>query len=525
MKLHIKNVFLLKLSTLLIIALLVGCDDGLEFSPTGSVTEEIYWQRASDAETAVNAVYASLDDLTMVLQLDGVTDISYRAGSGPGTLHDVTAGNIVASNSAITSIWDRYYVGLRRANDVIANIGQVELGDTSLLNRVEAEARFLRAYYYTQLTTLWGDVPFPLEPTTITDNIPRTPKDEIVTFIMNELNDIINSNALPTSYSGDNVGRATHGAALALKARVALRNSMWIDAKDASQAVMDLGVYELYPDYQELFQRDGQNSSEIIFERQYTESGDTYNAFTYSASSLGGNSLVEPIHKFYEKFEFKGPRNPDDPYENIDPRWNHTVYYTGQPRFDGDSRGYDSRPSSNTADRVNSTEASTQHGYNLKKWVDHEAYSANASNGSTNMILIRYADVLLMYAEAKIELDEIDQSVYDAINQIRQRPTVEMPPIEGPHSQDELREILRNERVVELGFEGLRLYDMNRWRIGEEKQGQVFGAHFQRPDGEWYLQTIGFTRQFNPDRDYLWPIPSAEINNNDSITQNNPGYN
>ncbi len=512
----------INLSLLLTAVVLLGCDDGLEFTPAGSVTQDIYWQRASDAETAVNAAYAQLDDLTMVLQLDGVTDISYRAGSGPGTLHDVTAGNIVASNSAITGIWNRYWSGVRRANDVVVNIGQVEIGDPAILERVEAEARFLRAYFYTQLTTLWGDVPFILEPLEITDHVGRTSKDEIVNFILSELDDIISSNSLPISYSGSNIGRATHGAALALKARVALRNEMWATARDAAQEVMNLGVYELYPNYVGLFQREGQNSSEIIFDRQYTEGGNTYNAFAYSASSIGGNSIVEPIHNFFQKFEFTGPRNPDNPYENIDPRWDHTVYYTGQPIG---NTTYDSRPSSTTQDRVNSTEASTQHGYNLKKWVDFEAYSGNPSNGSTNMILIRYADVLLMYAEAKVELGELDQSVYDALNEIRSRPTVEMPPIQGPHSQDELREIVRNERVVELGFEGLRLYDMNRWRIGEQKEGEVFGAHFRDSNGEWYLQSIGFTRQFNPNRDYLWPIPNSEMNSNSAITQNNPGYN
>lgn len=516
---------ILKISLgLMFLTVMFGCDNGLEFNPSGSVTTEIYWQRASDAETAVNAAYAELDDLTMVLQLDGVTDIAYRAGSGPGTLHDVTAGNIVASNAAITAIWNRYWRGVRRANDVIENIDKVEIGSAEVIQRVEAEARFLRAYYYTQLTSLWGDVPLILRPLGIDEHVGRTPKDDIVDFIIDELNVLINNNRLPVSYTGSHIGRATHGAALALKARVALRNERWTVARDAAQDVMDLGEYELYPDYRQLFMREGQNSSEVIFDRQYTENGTTYNAFVYSASSIGGNSLVEPIHNFYEYFEFNGAKNPDDPYENIDPRWDYTVYYTGAPIRAG-SAVYDSRPTSSTPDRANSTEASTQHGYNLRKYVDFEAYSGNPSNGSTNMILIRYADVLLMYAEAKIELNEIDQSVYDAINMIRQRPSVDMPVITGPHTQAELREIVRRERVVELGFEGLRLYDMNRWRIGQQKEGQIFGAHFRDSNGDWYLQTIGFTRSFNPDRDYLWPIPQSEINANSAITQNNPGYN
>src|SRR5690606_1269411 len=98
-----------------------------------------------------------------------------------------------------------------------------------------------------------------------------------------------------------------------------------------AQQVMDLGVYALYPHYGELFQYAGQNSSEVIFDRQYAVGGDTYNGFSYSAASIGGSSVVEPIHNLFEKYEYQGPENPDDPYENLDPRWGFTVYYTGQP--------------------------------------------------------------------------------------------------------------------------------------------------------------------------------------------------
>ncbi|SHG33015.1 Starch-binding associating with outer membrane [Fodinibius roseus] len=510
------------ISLFLGVFLIVGCDDGLDILPTGTVAEEVYWQRQSDAVTAVNAVYRELDDQTMIKQLDGVTDIGYRAPSGPGTLHDVGAGNIVPSNDAIGAIWDGYYIGVRKANDVITNISEVETGDPEVLSRVEAEARFLRAYFYTQLSSLWGGVPLIEEPLDINQHVGRTDKEQIVNFIIAELDQIIDNNSLPMSYEGENIGRATHGAALALKARVALRNSRWTTARDAAQAVMDLDIYELYPDYQGLFQYEGQNSSEVIFDRQYAPDGQTYGAFGYSAASIGGSSTVEPLHGLYQLMEFDGPRNPDDPYENIDPRWNHTVYYTGQPI--GNST-YNSRPDSPTPDRVQGSEASTQHGYNLKKWVDYENDNANPSNGSINLIHIRYADVLLMYAEAKIELNELDQSVYDAINEVRQRPTVDMPPITGGKTQDELREILRRERGVELAFEGLRLFDMNRWGIGERKAGLAQGSYFYDEQAdEWYLHDRGFNRSFNPNRDTLWPIPTDEMNSNDEITQNNPGY-
>jgi hypothetical protein len=509
------------ISILLCVFILLACDDGLDFVPTGEVSETIFWKQERDARLAVNAAYSQLDNTTMVKQLDGVTDIAYRASSGPGTFHDVGAGTIDPTNSAIGSQWDRYFRGVRRANDVINNIDRIKQGDPNVLARLEAEARFLRAYYYTQLTSLWGDVPLIQKPLDISEHVSRTDKETVVDFIIDELDAIISTNALPKAYTGSDIGRATHGAALALKARVALRNDRFAIARDAAKAVMDLEIYELYPDYGELFQYAGQNSSEVIFDRQYTVGGDTYGAFGYSAASIGGSSVVEPIHNLFLKYDYKGPVNPDNPYENIDPRWDFTVYYTGQTA--GNSV-YNSWPQSTTTDRVSANEWATDHGYNLKKWIDYDADKDNPSNGSINMILIRYADVLLMYAEAKIELNEIDQSVYDAINEIRQRPTVEMPIITAGKSQAELRQILRDERAVELAFEGLRLYDMNRWKIGEEKAGLVQGMFYQEEgSSEWKIWNSGFQRRFDPSRDYLWPIPQAEVEINEAIGQN-PNY-
>src|SRR5690625_1686963 len=144
MRVQMKNFIYKILFVLWVSALLYGCDYGLDISPTGSVTEEIYWQRASDAQTAVNAVYSELDNLTMVKELDSITDIGFRAPTGPGTFHDVMSGSIVPSNGTITGIWNRYFRGVRKANDVIVNIQKVEVGDADLLERLEAEARFLR---------------------------------------------------------------------------------------------------------------------------------------------------------------------------------------------------------------------------------------------------------------------------------------------------------------------------------------------------------------------------------------------
>ncbi|MEX2592870.1 MAG: RagB/SusD family nutrient uptake outer membrane protein [Anditalea sp.] len=310
---------------------LLGCDKGLDLEPSGEVSETVFWQQERDARLAVNAAYNELDGTQMVIELDGITDIGFRSASNVPTFNDVRLGEIDPSNGTITSQWNRYFRGVRKANDVIVNIDQIEEGDPEVLERLKAEARFLRAYYYTQLTSLWGDVPLILEPLEINDQRPANDKEEIVDFIINELDAIINSNALPTNYTGSDLGRATHGAALTLKARVALRNGRFELVRDAAGAVMDLDLYGLYPHYGELFQYPGQNSQEVIFDRQYTVGGDTYNGFGYSAASIGGNSTVEPTHGLFEKNGYKGPINPNDPFENIDPRWDFTVYYTGQP--------------------------------------------------------------------------------------------------------------------------------------------------------------------------------------------------
>ena len=497
-----------------------GFDSGLDLEPTGAVSESIFWQNENDAQLAVNAVYNELDGTQMVIELDGITDLGFRSASNVPTFNDVRLGEIDPSNATITGIWNRYYRGIRKANDVITNIDRIEEGDPEVLVRLAAEARFLRAYYYAQLSSLWGSVPLILEPLDINDQRPGNDKAEVVTFVIDELDAIINAGVLPVSYSDGNIGRATHGAALTLKARVALRNSMYQMVVDATSAVMDLGIYSLYPNYGELFQAACQNSEEVIFDRQFAVGGNTYNAFAYSAASIGGGSTVEPMHGLFTKYDYMGPVNPDDPFENIDPRWDFTAYYTGESI--GTST-FNSWPTSTTPDRISSTEFSTVYGYNLKKWIDYNTYAANPDAGSINMILMRYADVLLMYAEAKVELNDIDASVYDAINQIRQRPSVEMPPIATGMSQDELREIVRDERAVELAFEGLRIFDINRWKIGEVKAGLLQGMlYINENTGDWEILDYDTEANFT-ERDYLWPIPQSEMDINDVLTQN-PGY-
>src|SRR5690606_12386424 len=177
------------------VALLMGCsegfNDGLDIEPSGSVSEPTYWNTANDAELAVNAVYAELDGTQMVMALDGITDIGYHKYSNVPTINDVRYGEIDASNATITAIWNRYFRRVRKANDVTANIVKVVDADQEKIARVTAEARFLRAYYYTQLFSQGGNVPLIIKVIDIIDNRPTNSRAEIVSFVISELNDII----------------------------------------------------------------------------------------------------------------------------------------------------------------------------------------------------------------------------------------------------------------------------------------------------------------------------------------------
>ncbi len=507
--------------------ILISCEDSLEFFPTDSISEAVFWKQEKDAIFAVNAIYRELDDVKMVIRLDGITDIGY-VRNGWYSLYRLGMGTHDALDADAEGVWNSYFVGIRRANDVLNNIDKIKNANPDLIKRLKGEAKFLRAYYYTNLTSLWGDVPLILKPLRIDEFVARNNKKEVVDFIIAELDEIISSDMLPKSYSGDDIGRATIGAALALKARVCIRNERWQEAAEASRSVIDLGIYELHPSYGDLFKYAGTNSNEIIFSKQFAKGSAVYNAFEWGPYSIGGNSSVEPIRKLFTKYEYSGPKDSIDFYKNIDPRWGFTVYYPGSiiGVKNGGQMIYNSYPHANNTslDKILTRDFTTSHGWNVRKYIDYESDVNNPNQGSIDLILIRFADVLLMYAESKIELNQIDQSVYDAINAVRTRPTVELPEIQTGKSQAQLREIVRNERCVELAFEGLRLYDLNRWKIGNEKAGLVEGFDYFDEDKKQYLVwNINVSRTFNPDRDYLWPIPQREIDLNKLMSQN-PGY-
>jgi hypothetical protein len=317
---------------------------------------------------------------------------------------------------------------------------------------------------------------------------------------------------------------------LALNARAMLYAGRYKEAAASAKAVMDLGVYSLYPSYENLFSYAAENNQEIIFDKQYIKDIQANNIFSLTTP----NSLFPQVNSFVptkQAVDAYGMTNgkditdpasgfnPKDPYANRDPRLRYSIFVLGSELPNG--KKYDSRPGSGTGDAIGNSENSTSTGFNTRKYLNKEDM-LQPNNSGINLILMRYAEVLLIYAEAKIEANDMDQSVLDAINAVRGRADVKMPAITNFDSQVQLRKLIRNERLVELAFEGLRYFDIRRWRIAEQVvPGILYGMTYTDSNGK--LNTIAlpaFVKVFNKDRDYLWPIPQRERELNPNLTQN-----
>lgn len=531
------------LAVMISIAAVAGCDDALlDSQPTDSLTGAIFWQSGNDAVNAVNALYAFLPGIDE-MRWDMVSDIGHTNEIFAGGPVAIERGEHNAELGLFSEWWDSHYDGIRAANYFLENVGRVSEQDVTfteeLEDRLRAEARFIRALLYTRLVMFFGDVPLVTNTLDLqaSKEVTRAPADDVWDFVNDELAEI--EARLPEQYTGGDLGRITRGAAAALRARAMLYAGRWQDAAAAARAVMDIGVYSLYPSYRELFGYGAQNNTEVILDRQYSQGVASHDFFaTYGPQGMNGDVGISPTRTLVDSYETVNGMAIDEdpaydvlnPYANRDPRLGYTLFIPafsddvpGDIMFNG--HGYDPRPGSGTADEVELDFNRTKTGFNTKKYVNEEDL-LDRNNGGTNFILIRYADVLLMYAEAKIELGEIDASVYDAINQVRQRPDVGLPAISAGRSQAELRDIVRHERMVELAMEGLRFFDLRRWRLAHEVMiGPIPGMRYIRSGGA-EVSTLaygGVVRSFNADRDYLWPLPQQELVLNPNLTQN-PGY-
>lgn len=544
-----------------------ACSDYLDRDPLNNPSDGTFLITETEMEMALAGCYTNLyrdyETMTFFMSFDQCSDIGYDRNASE--LQKMGQGSADATSALPKDYWSAFYTGIGKCNYLLTNMtrGQENVNAASYA-RIKAEAQFLRALYYSYLIELYGDVPLTKEPLTLeTSQIPRTAKSEIVDFILNELTEaaaVLDSKNSPTS------GRPSKGAALAIKARTALYNERWQDAISAAKEVMAMEgtEYVLEDDYSLLFKYDGQTSKEVIFSVQYLKSQKFHALYRLFGSRNGlGHSNKKPAYQLSDSWECtdglaidKSPLfNPKDPYKNRDPRLGYTLAVSGseflgfQFETHGDSLqcwNYRTEP----ATRIDNLEAThayaTFTGICWRKYANIEDKD-DINNCDMNTILMRYAEVLLIYAEAKIRAGEIDQSVYDAINKVRQRPSVNMPAVTTTNATELLHAVYR-ERKYEFSGEGLRLFDIRRWKIAEVVMNQPLLGRMKKSYPEKapridayatayyddipiaeagesadYKMRLVDKRTFRTDRDYLWPIPYIERQTNPELTQN-PGW-
>ncbi|QHV98779.1 RagB/SusD family nutrient uptake outer membrane protein [Spirosoma endbachense] len=526
---HILLSFLLVASGLL----LTACDrELLETIPNDRLSESLFWKTENDARLAANSLYTDLDS-TNLISWDAMTDIAHTNQPFDVQAY-VELGQYDATSSKVFGEWAKAYKGVRACNYFLENVDKVVTTNSALINQFKGEAKALRAYQYLKLASLFGDVPLVTTAISLDDSraLTRTPIAQVWDFVDKELSDA--AGLLPTTYAAADKGRITKGAAIGLRARANLLAGRYQQAADAADQVMKLGIYGLNDSYEKLFSYAAENNKEVLLDRQFIK--DTYPVNTFNLlgpySQKSAQSTYVPTKALADMYETTAGKlitdpssgyDPANPYANRDPRLRFSNFLTGDPLPSGIT--FRPEPNSGTADAVGNTYIASTTGFNIKKYVNAEDY-ANPANNGINIILLRYAEILLIYAEAKIELNQLDASVLTAINTVRNgRTDVKQPSISSTATQAELRTIVRRERAVELAFEGVRLFDIRRWKIAETViPGPVYGITYKAANGALTtVEVVAVNRTFDKSRHYLWPIPQKERNLTPTLSQN-PGW-
>jgi hypothetical protein len=514
----------------LLAVLFCSCEDYLNRQPLTEYSESSLWKSEKDALIALNGCYQNWESGHWIIYMDVASDNAFNPYSWEGFQ---MYGNmmLLTPTNAGNHKWN--FNTIQKCNWFLANV-DVTPGDKELIKRMKGEARFLRAYKYFVMAQLYGDVPLIINniSTTEANSITRTSKDEVINFVLSELAAITND--LPESYPETESGRITRGAAWALKARVELFNQKYEECLVSCNNI--LGTYSLFPDYTELFRIQNENNSEIILDIEYLENDVEFGSLgvLLPQSVMGAWNSIDPIQPLIDAYEMSNGKtiddpssgyDPEDPYKDRDPRLEATVIRPGALYY-----GAYFNPLENIPGSLDYYATENYSGFAVRKYAPFPDDFSDIWNVGLNIPVIRYAEVLLTYAEAKIELNQIDNSVYEAIDEVRNR--VGMPVVDRTEysTQTKLRELVRRERRVELAMEGLRWYDVQRWRIASEVMtGQVYGSRLGTVDMS--TGKLTFTegqieneiREFDETKNYLWPIPQSEMDINKKLVQN-PNY-
>ena len=524
-----------------VLLLLVSCED-LELAPENQFTDSNYWTSVNKAQTFLNTAYSQMQNSNYFFYNEALSDNAYNGRGDNAGVASIAAGIYDPSLGRIKEEWNNRYAGIKTCNLLLENIDRVPNADPVVIARIKAEARFLRAFQHFQLTTWFGDIPLIKEDPSLEEatSVSRTPHIEVIAYILSELDAIIPALPKNTQYVAADKGKISVGAAVALKARVLLYEGKWQEVIQVTEPfiAMNYGTYSLFPSYEGLFQQQNEYNSEDILSLQFVPQFRMWGEFFDMAPLSAGARLnaLAPTQELVDSYLMLNGKKinetgsgyaENDPYINRDPRLTGTVVYDqyNWKEADGSSRIIHIKPGSssgNVTDEFVQGSSSTSTGYYTRKYYDTQHLTSLQSG--LNLMLFRYADILLMYAEAKNELNQMNNAVWDqTIKALRSRAgftDAAALSYNGALGQAGLREVIRNERRSEFAMEGLRIFDIRRWKIAEDVlNGYAHGAKFGVSSvDKGYLRVN--LRTFDPNKHYLWPIPRDERLINTNLSQN-----
>ncbi|OKS86954.1 RagB/SusD family nutrient uptake outer membrane protein [Mucilaginibacter polytrichastri] len=461
----------------------------LEVPVQGQTTSSTFFTTEADATAAVNSIYGGLRSFGQVafspLALESIPSDDAEKGS---TVGDATFMNlydtytVTATEGQLDGFWSALYIQINLSNQVLDNVPKITM-DATLKSRYLAEAKFVRAYCYFRLVRAFGGVVLRLHVPTSSDqyNVQRSTAAQVYTAIEQDLTDA--AAILPATYSGSDIGRATKGAALSLHAKVAMYQKKWTDVFAYTNQVMALG-YSLFPNFEQEFRIANENSSESVFEIQCASISSIADA------SNSQFSQVQGARQTGGGWGFNVPTSDlSNAFEAGDPRRDATILYRGETTPEGDL--------------VLTSNPNPM--YNQKSYVPFTVPFISNEGEAQNIRVIRYADVLLMNAEAANELGNTAQALA-SLEVVRARARAGNPailPKVTTTDQTALRTAIWNERRYELAMESDRYFDV----IRQGRGTAVFG-----PKG------------WKANKNEVWPIPQDEIDLSQGLLTQNPGY-
>lgn len=465
------------------ILLLCSCEGILDKEPIATLDAGSFFQTEDDAEQALNAAYQPLlfsnSNNNFYWAMAEVTSdeaIPGGDGSRPG-ITEMEAFTYTPRTDEFNSFWKLQYNGITQANLVLDHIGKIEMSDASR-NRITGEALFLRAFYYFQLTQVFGDVPlFTAVAPPDQVKIAKTPKAQVRAQIIADCDQA--ADLLPAQHSSMDIGRATKGGAYALAAKTWLYEKNWDKVVEYVGKVKSLGIYALVADYGDNFREHTQNNSESVWEIQHANLelgvGNFLNQW-WASKKYEGYGFAEATESFVLSFE------ADDPRRKFTVAMNNEDYFGVVYK---------------------NSFSSTKYG--VRKYLQAKDSVTQKADGDINYTAIRFAEVLLWEAEALTELNRVAEA-QAPLEQVRARaraqatdPATALPPVTTT-DQNAMREAVRHERQVELGFELHRFFDLVRWGLAAQ-----------------------LLPGFQEGKHEVFPLPQTEMDLNPALVQNS-GY-